>query len=140
MPENYKTMLEKNGLSATENRLDIIEILGKSSSPLTAQEVYDTLRRTRNVNRVTVYRILDLLLEKHLIERVSGGDRAFRFGLPDRKDGHPHFFCTRCGNMECLDPGSIRLDVEGFKRVFTGTVDKVEIRLDGLCKNCLKKK
>ncbi|GBC61031.1 transcriptional repressor [Desulfonema ishimotonii] len=138
----YESLLKKGGLASTTNRLSVLEVIGNSTAPLTAQDVFETLRRSRHVNRVTVYRILELLVEKKLLERISGGDRAFRYGMGGKagQKNHPHFFCTGCGSMECLRPESIHFDMAAFVRTFTGEVEKVEVRIDGLCKNCLKMK
>lgn len=138
--KEYIDLLESGGVENTPNRLAVLEIVGNSASPLTAQEVCDTLNRNRDVNRVTVYRILEILVEKQLLERISGGDRAYRYGMGVRADKahHPHFYCTRCGNMECLKSEILDLDMDSFERTFTGEVQKVEIRIDGVCKNCLK--
>lgn len=140
--EVYRALLEKCGVDRTPNRVAVLEIVDSSTSPLTAQEVFDTLSRTRAVNRVTVYRILELLVEKQLLERISAGDRVFRYGMGVKADqtDHPHFFCTQCGNMECLKPRSVDFDMETFSRTFPGEVQKVEIRIDGVCKTCLKLK
>jgi Fur family ferric uptake transcriptional regulator len=92
------------------------------------------------VNRVTVYRILDILVEKELLERISGGGRAFRYGMAPNANHqpHPHFYCRHCGNMECLNPESIHVDTDALQRTFPGLIQKVEIRVDGLCKSCLR--
>lgn len=136
-PSEVKTLLEENGMEGTPNRVGVLEIVGNSPAPLTAQEVYETLSRSQPVNRVTVYRILELLVENSLVERVSGGDRSFRYGARSHP-AHPHFYCTQCGGMECLRADSVHLDMTQFHRVFPGRVDRVEVRLDGICKNCLK--
>lgn len=140
MTQEYSVLLEKHGMDNTPNRLRVLEIVGGNKSPLTAQEVFDTLSRTQNVNRVTIYRILELFVENKLLERISGGDRAFRYGLKDRpgEKNHPHFYCTHCGSMECLTSESIQLNMEPLKRSFAGTIEKVEIRVDGICRTCLK--
>lgn len=138
--QEYSVLLEKCGLGSTPNRLAVLEIVSNSSAPLTAQEVFETLNRTKGINRVTIYRILELFVEIKLLERISGGDRSFRYGMGVNADKieHPHFFCTKCTNMECLNPGSMNFNIDEFQRTFTGKVDKVEIRIDGICKNCLK--
>ena len=140
--QEYINLLEKCGLVSTLNRLAVLEIVGKSSSPLTAQEIFETLNRTKGINRVTIYRILELLVDIKLLERISGGDRSFRYGMGVKADNleHPHFFCTKCANMECLNPETMNFNIDEFQRTFTGKVDKVEIRIDGICKNCLKNK
>lgn len=137
---DYTSLLESRNLEYTPKRYRVLEIVGNSSYPLTAQEIFETLSRTENVNRVTVYRILDLLVESNLVDRISSGDRSFRYGLAPNNNHrpHPHFSCRHCGAMECLSPTSIDLNMESLERTFPGLVEKAEIRLEGICKNCLK--
>ena len=137
---DYEDLLESRGLEKTTNRLRVLEIVGNSSYPLSAHEIYKTLSRTHDINRVTVYRILDLLVEKKLAERLSADDRSFRYGLAPNENHspHPHFYCIHCRNMECLSPESMELNLYDLERTFPGLIQKTEIRFDGICKNCLK--
>ncbi|UCF92695.1 MAG: transcriptional repressor [Desulfobacterales bacterium] len=137
---NYLQLLEKSGLDPTSKRLQVMEVIGNNNSPLSAQQIFETLNRTYNINRVTVYRILDLLVENGLVDRLSGGGRSFVYGLApnEQHPAHPHFFCKSCGNLECLNPESLHLDLEPIQRTFPGLIDNVEIRVDGICKNCLR--
>ena len=64
---DYSGLLETSGLGHTTNRHRVFEVIGNNSTPLSAQQIFDTLNRTDNINRVTVYRILDLLVEKRLV-------------------------------------------------------------------------
>ncbi|MFP5213987.1 MAG: Fur family transcriptional regulator, partial [Acidobacteriota bacterium] len=68
---DYPQLLEGAGLDPTSNRTMVLEIIGNSPSPLTPQDILTTLQRNHSINRVTLYRILDLLVEKRLIERIS---------------------------------------------------------------------
>jgi Fur family ferric uptake transcriptional regulator len=116
-----------------------MEVIGSNNDPLNAQEIYTTLQRTHSINRVTVYRILDSLVENGLVERISGGRASF-FGLAPNANHqrHPHFYCRQCGRMNCLSPRSISTDMTSFERIFSGIIDHIEIRVDGVCKNCLR--
>jgi len=91
------------------------------------------------MDRVTVYRILDLLVERKLVVRISSGDRSFRYGLASAADHsqHPHFYCSNCGYMGCLDQKVSRIDLEPILTSLPGLVSRVEVRLDGICNNCL---
>jgi Fur family ferric uptake transcriptional regulator len=42
--------------------------------------------------------------------------------------------------MDCLSPQSLAIEMDNFSRTFPGEIDKLEMRLDGTCKNCLKKR
>ena len=111
---DYEGLLEHSGLGHTVNRLRVLEIIGNRSHPLSAQEIVEELNETQEVNRVTVYRILELLVEKRLVERISAGDRSFRYGLAPNANHQPHshFYCLECGEMECLGPDQINLDTQ----------------------------
>jgi Fur family ferric uptake transcriptional regulator len=138
---DYPRLLQATGLSATPNRLRVLEMIGNNNSPLNAQEIHATLNRTGTINRVTVYRILDLLVENGLVERINSGGRSFRYGLAPNEHHarHPHFYCRYCGNMECLSPESLSLNLDPIRRTFPGRVEHIDIRLDGVCKICLCK-
>ena len=137
---NYVELLQLSGLESTSNRLKVFEVIGNNLSPLTAQEIFNALSRTEYINRVTVYRILNLLEENGLVERISSGDRSHRFGMAPNTHHRPHahFFCKQCKNLECLNPESLQLDMALLERTFPGTIEGTQIRIDGVCKTCLK--
>lgn len=138
---DYVAILEESSVGCTPNRLKVLKIVGDSPSPLSASEIYTTLRRSGSINRVTLYRILDLFVDGKIVDRISAGDRSFRYGLAANKNHprHPHFYCTLCGSMECLNPESLPVDIQSFQKTFPSLIEKMEIRLDGICKNCLRR-
>lgn len=135
---DYSGLIEASGLGYTPNRLRVLKIVGNNPYPLSAQEIADRLNRSRGINRVTVYRILDLLVEKNLVDRISAGDRSFRYGLAPNANhsSHSHFYCTECGLMQCLAPDCVRLNTESLERQFPGRIERVEVRFDGICGSC----
>ena len=137
---NYTDLLSASKLGVTDNRLRVLEVIGNNNFPLSANDIYETLERSSTINRVTVYRILDLLVDHGLIERLSTGGRAFYYGLAPNAyhRPHPHFYCKNCGQMNCLNPESLPIDTDPLWKTFPGRIDKVEVRVDGICKNCLK--
>jgi Fur family transcriptional regulator, ferric uptake regulator len=138
---NYSEMLEVSGLEATPNRMRVLEVIGNNSSPVSAQDIFVTLRRITNINRVTVYRILDVLVDRRLVDRLSSGGRNQVYGMApnEQHPAHPHFRCDSCGSLQCLQPGSLKVDLKGMERSFTGEIKNVEVRVNGTCRNCLKK-
>ncbi len=137
---NYENLLNAADLDATDNRLRVLEVIGNNSYPLSAADIFKTLERTCSINRVTIYRILDLLVEHRLVDRISTGGRAFYYGMAPNENhrSHPHFYCTNCGQMDCLTPDSLNVDSGALRKTFPGRIDKVEIRVDGICTNCMK--
>jgi Fur family ferric uptake transcriptional regulator len=138
---NYEELLSGSDIEATPNRVRVLEVVGNNGYPLAASDIYKILERSSAINRVTVYRILDLLVERGIVERISTGGRAFYYGLaPNEHHGpHPHFYCKNCGQMDCLSPESLVVDTEPLWKTFPGRIDKVEVRIDGICKNCEKR-
>lgn len=135
---NYEELLSRAKLRATENRIRVLEVVGNNSFPLSAKDIFNTLERSSRINRVTVYRILDLLVDHGVVERISTGGRAFYYGLAPNSHHapHPHFYCMTCGQMDCLSPESLNVDMDAFVKTFPGQIEKVEVRIDGICKNC----
>jgi len=118
----------------------VLEVVGNNQFPLSADDIHKILERSSRINRVTVYRILDLLVEHGVVERISTGGRAFYYDLApnDYHRPHPHFYCKSCGQMDCLAPESITVDTDPLWKMYPGRIDKVEVRIDGICKNCEK--
>ena len=137
---NYEELLTAANLEATPHRLRILEIVGSNSFPLSAGDIFKTLERSSSINRVTVYRILEMLVEHHVVDRIGTGGRTYYYGLApnDHHHPHPHFYCKHCGQMDCLNPKSLRVEPGDLLKFFPGQIDKIEIRVDGICKNCLK--
>ena len=138
---NYAELLGSAGLEPTEKRMRVIEVVGSNQFPLSTADIYKTLKRTGPINRVTVYRILDLLVDRGVIERLSTGGRAFYYGLAPNAHHRPHahFYCKRCGHMDCIEPDRLGVEAGDFLKTFPGRIDKVEVRVDGICKNCLRR-
>ncbi|NLI81137.1 MAG: transcriptional repressor [Deltaproteobacteria bacterium] len=138
---NYAELLESCGLEPIPNRMRVLEVIGENASPLSAQDIFMTVSRTGGINRVTVYRILDLLVEKGLVDRLSSPGRSQMYGMAPNPNhpAHPHFHCRTCGAVQCLQPESVKVEMETLERTFAGEVQAVEIRLEGICRNCLKR-
>jgi Fur family transcriptional regulator, ferric uptake regulator len=137
---DYAKLLESSGLAHTPGRLQLLAIIGSSSSPLSVQDIAFAMERAMTIHRVTLYRTLDLLVEHKVVDRITAGDRSFRYGLAENPNHppHPHFYCTHCGSMECLNPKSVTVDVNTLQNTFPALIERVEVRLDGICKTCLR--
>ena len=137
---NSPALLPAADVKMTKPRLDVLEVVGNNRFPLSADDIFNTLERSSSINRVTVYRVLDLLVDNGIVERLSTGGRAAYYGLApnDHHAPHAHFYCTSCGQMDCLNPESLDVNTEPLWQTFPGRIDKIEVRVDGVCKNCLK--
>ena len=87
-------------------RRAVVELLGRQNCCLTAQEIFDQLRReARPVGIASVYRVLELLTEKGLLQRIdlgagvaryepihSGGERGAQGDADQERDCLPHVY------------------------------------------------
>lgn len=131
--------LTQAGLEPTEHRVNVLLAVGNSPHPASAQEILLDIQKKGDINRVTVYRILDLLVEHAVLHRLGLGEKSQRFCLRDAADdmGHPHFHCTRCDRYLCLDLPALPVDRTALSDLDL-TVDHVDIRLEGVCPACKK--
>lgn len=128
-------ILKQGGLAATARRLLVVQALAASGGPLTPQELLVLLGG--RLNRVTLYRILDLLVEHRLATRHNAGERAFRYCLRPGATGHAHFTCTRCGHTQCLDSRPLDAGLSELLARLPMHVDSAEVRFGGVCEGCL---
>jgi Fur family ferric uptake transcriptional regulator len=120
-----------------------LDILLATPRALTHTEIAAAARQSGiELDRVTLYRVLDWLVEKALAHKIEGYDRVWRFnatGPGPRGQAsaheHAHFQCSRCGRLYCLDD---------LRPVFAFTLppgfrcDHAELTLRGLCPDCGK--
>jgi len=131
--------LKEAGLEITEHRVQVLMAVGNTAHPSSAQDVLEKISAKKDINRVTVYRILDLLVEHHVLNRLGLGEKSQRFCLRGaREDEHPHFHCTRCDSYLCLNVPQLPLDREALDDLCLD-IRHVDIRLEGICPACQKK-
>ena len=136
-------MLAKAGIKRTRNRRLVLDIISEAGQPVCAHEIESGATRRvfeTPVNRVTVYRILDLLEEKGLVNRLVAPDRIERYCLAGNENhpSHAHFFCESCCRVQCMDPELARIPA-ARPQLRYGRVDSVQIFYDGVCGDCLRK-
>lgn len=136
--ESPARMLARAGIEATPLRLAVVGVMAGAGRALPAGDILALVRRLRPANRVTLYRILDLLVEKGLARRHSAGDRAQRYCLEPGSPGppHGHAYCVRCGAMQCLPQGAGLADLAALGQGLAMDVLSVEVRIDGVCAAC----
>jgi Fur family ferric uptake transcriptional regulator len=130
-----RELLASHGGRATRTRIAVVEALSAGGQPLTHDEIGAALAAAGVAHdRVTLYRVLDWLVERGLARRVAGENRAGRFELASA-DGHchAHFHCARCGQVICIEDMSPALSTPlppGFQ------LDHAELVLHGACPAC----
>lgn len=86
------------------------------------------------LDRVTLYRVLDYLVQQQIAHKIAGEDRIWRFSASRGLDhGHAHFYCLGCGQVFCVDaaiqPSVVNL-APGYQ------LATIDILLRGHCARC----
>jgi Fur family ferric uptake transcriptional regulator len=119
-------------------RRAVVELLGRQDCCLTAQEIFDRLRgEGRQVGIASVYRVLDLLSDKGLVQRIDVGGGSARYE-PVHASGehHHHLVCDDCGKVEAFADDELEL-VLGRVESRTGySVAAHDVVLRGACADC----
>jgi Fur family ferric uptake transcriptional regulator len=131
-----QSRLASAGARLTRPRIEVLAALLDAGEALTHHDVERRLRRSHDVDRVTLYRVLEWLTDQGLAHKVSGEDRVWRFSAAGHRQargvGHAHFECSSCGKVICLDRTrlpSIPLPA-GYRR------SDVEVTVKGSCDRC----
>jgi Fur family ferric uptake transcriptional regulator len=133
-----REFLARTGIDPTLNRILVFAAVAGSDHPLTARQVFERVLTGHRINRVTVYRVLDLLAEHGAVNRISSTGRAARFCARGGRwpNGHSHFHCTRCGEVQCVDNAALHLDEKTLGADLPMHISGMDLRLDGICTTC----
>lgn len=135
--EAVRAIIRKVGIRATPARISALLELRAATSPLTHADLSDRLVPL-GFDKATVFRNLNDLTEVGLVSRTELGDHVWRFEAvdPDHPDksSHPHFVCTECGRVECLEAMEF---TALSKRKASGIGRISEILLKGECTTCV---
>lgn len=139
--EHAREVLQQAGHQKGAARDTLIELLSRQDCALTALEIEDALRRSgrgrRPVARASVYRVLELLQDHDLVNRLDLGDGMARYELVDPAgEHHHHMVCDRCGQLVPFhDPALERSISRLSDRLGFRTKDH-EVTLHGHCPDC----
>ncbi|QLA17045.1 Fur family transcriptional regulator [Desulfolutivibrio sulfoxidireducens] len=131
-------LLRAAGIEATPIRRAVLAAMSGEGRAVSALDILSIVRRAGPVNKVTVYRTLDLFVEKGVALRHAIEGRSLRYclGASHGSAFHCHVWCRRCGRMECMPEAVRELGVAAFVDRLDMDVEGVEIRIDGLCRQC----
>jgi Fur family transcriptional regulator, ferric uptake regulator len=98
-----RELLKGKAERLTGSRVVVLAALLQAGSALSHPELVAAVEDSETqVDRVTIYRILDWLTEVGLAHRVSGADRIFRFSSMANSNAHGHFHCSDCHKTFCI--------------------------------------
>jgi Fur family transcriptional regulator, ferric uptake regulator len=119
-------------------RAAVVELLGRQNCCLSAQDIYDRLRKARRpVGIASVYRALETLAELRLVKRVDAGDGIARYEPAIAGgDHHHHLVCRDCGKVEAFSDSRLERAIDSVAGGLGYSVEEHEVVLVGACADC----
>lgn len=139
-PHGNGNRLRHCGLKNTRHRSDVLDFLEQSAQPVPAERIYLALReKNADISLSTVYRILELLVEKDIVRKMNaleGGKSLFELN----RMVHRHYLvCLGCHKMLPIDDCPLDEYEKQLpsKNGFYATGHNLEIY--GYCRDCHNK-
>lgn len=120
----------------TQSKSEILAVLKDSYGAMSHDMIQAEIES--EIDRTTIYRILNSFCEDGVIHRVVGDDGKQYFAMcvehcehdKEHTHDHLHFRCTSCGKVECL-PSKVHFDLpRGYSQKSFNAV------VSGICAEC----
>jgi Fur family ferric uptake transcriptional regulator len=136
--EHARLVLGQAGHKQGRARNAMIDLLAGQQCALTALEIEDRLRgEEQRIGRASIYRILELLGERGLINRLELGDGSARYELVDPGgEHHHHLVCDSCGRLVPFDDPDLERSIDRLSRRLGFRMHDHEVVLHGDCTTC----
>jgi len=128
--------LRDAGGRVTRQRLLVADALSTVARQVTAQELYERLRRhDPRIGRATVFRTLEALVAAGVARRLEQDGHVYGY-VACRPEHHHHLACDRCGRVEEIDEGYIAPVAERVSLDLGFTIDDARMDFYGRCSRC----
>lgn len=135
-PTSTADRLTAAGERVTRQRLLVADALASHGLQITAQDLYDRLRRREpRIGRATVFRTLEALVTAGVARRLEQDGHVYGY-VACRPEHHHHLACDRCGRVEEIEEGYITPVAERVAADLGFTIDDARLDFYGLCATC----
>lgn len=143
--ERFKKMLREKNLKVTGQRLLVLEtIADHPGEHLTAEEIFELAKdKYPEIGLATIYRTVQVLVDLHVIGKISFDDGLSRYELEaggeDSRHHHHHAICSVCGRVMSFEDDLLdNLEQAVYERMGFYVTDH-EVKLYGYCSRCANK-
>lgn len=134
-----KEILKDNNLKVTKGRLEVLNTLNKSQTPLSVEEIYNNISRESCKSLTTAYRIVNQLEDAKIIRKAFSKNGISYYELSIHSHKH-YIVCSICGKITPIDHCPIE-SLENLVEKETGyEITGHIIELSGICPDCNNKK
>jgi Fur family ferric uptake transcriptional regulator len=136
--ERTHDALRDAGYRVGAARRAVVSVLARRDCCLTVPEIVDALgAQGRTVGIASVYRVVDLLTEKQLVQKIDLGDGRARYERTELADEHHHHLvCNECGRVEPFADESLEAALRRVEEDAGFAVASHDVLLRGACDDC----
>lgn len=135
--KSSKVLLSQYGIKNTQQRTLILDILKCAEVPQSAEHIYLQIKKADStISLSTVYRILDVFIEKGLatkIEGLQGGRAAFEL---NRGQHRHHLTCIGCQRIVVIEGCPLERYVDSLEKKTSFNITSHRLEMFGLCSEC----
>lgn len=135
MNDTYAQLCAEKGLKKTQARLAVLQALDKLSKPVDVQEILDQLGfDNQAVDQATVYRVLDILVAKGLVQQIDFRDGKYRYEF--QANHHHHLVCRSCNQIQEITGDLLNVDESQVLKEKRFLIQDHALEFFGLCSKC----
>jgi Fur family ferric uptake transcriptional regulator len=137
----FKTRISREGLKATKQREEILNIFLNSSGHKNLPQIYAQVSKTNpKIGYTTVYRTLKLLTRLGLATQRKFGDGETRYEPASEGRHHDHLICLDCGKIIEFEDQALEALQDRIAQRHRFKISHHRMELYGRCEECLPKK
>ena len=128
-----RDLISSKGIKVTPQRMRVLEAVYQLNNHPTAENILDHIRKNDpSIGSGTVYKVLEVLVEKNLIKKVKTEKDVMRYdGI---MENHHHLYCIQCDYIE--DYNNEKLDqllTEFFaeNKIDNIVIDDIKVNITG---------
>jgi len=142
MEDRITDILHRHDLKATPVRVDVLALMLRTANAMSHGAITEALGPESGLDKVTLYRTLNVFTEKGILHRIPTEDRNWLYAVSPDLDSsshehihpHAHFVCDECERVFCLPVNEpmpvIDLPAPGY------VMKSQEIVIHGHCPTC----
>ncbi len=137
MSEYFREQLKEKGLKVTPQRVAIYEAVVELKNHPTAENIIEYISKIHpNISVGTVYKILDTLVEHHLLNKVKNEKDVMRYDAVMKK--HHHLYCEETDKIADFDDPELDHIISDYftkKKIKGFKIKDISLQITGEFKN-----
>ncbi len=131
--DKLRNLLKQRQVSVTKPRLAVFNVLKHMEYPVS---VADLSKKMKDVDKVSVYRTIDLFEKVGIVHRIWTGFKSKIELSEEFSSHHHHFTCLKCGATTSLKSEDLENSLRMFESIHGFRLVQHSVELSGYCKNC----